>query len=108
MNEDRWKQIVERVKDSLDVLEHETEDLDPGPGRVEFISFIGPQGKMKLERTSHPRVLDKKVIGSNRIGSSTSVENIYSDTEEVDEVQAYKWDDIKEEWEAISIEKTLS
>lgn len=108
MNEDRWKEIVERIKDSLDVLEHETEDLEPGPGRVEFITFIGSQGKMKLERTSHPRVLDKKVIGSNRIGSSTSVEYIYSDTEEVDEVKAYKWDDNKEDWEPISIEQTLS
>ena len=107
MNAEKWKEIVGRIEDSFDVLEHETEDLDPRPGRVEFITFIGPKGRMRLERESRPRILEKKGLGSRRIGSQTSVEYIYSDSDEVDTVKAFSWDESREDWAEISLGETF-
>ena len=82
------------------------ENLDPGPGEIEYIIFNGPSGKIKLERTVKPAVLDKKGLGSKRIGSLTKVEYIYSDTDKVDIFKAYKWEN--DGWVEIEAEKDIS
>ncbi len=101
MQDEKWQDIIGRVKDDFEVLEHETKELDSNPGSVEYIIFNGPLGKMKLERTTRPLVLDKKGLGSRRIGSQTKVEYIYSDTEETHTFKAYKWDEGQEDWVAM-------
>ncbi len=98
MQDEKWKDIVGRVQDEFEVLEHDTFDLDPGPGNAEYIIFKGPLGKMKLERTTRPVVLDKKGLGSRRIGSQTHVEYIYSDTEQTHAFKAYRWSDADDRW----------
>jgi len=98
MQDEKWQDIIGRVQDDFEVLEHETKELDSGPGSVEYIIFNGPLGKMKLERTTRPLVLDKKGLGSRRIGSQTKIEYIYSDTEETYTFKAYKWDEGQEDW----------
>lgn len=98
MQDDKWQDIVGRVKDDFEVFEHETAELGEMPGTVEYIVFKGPLGKMKLERTSRPLVLDKKALGSKRIGSDTYVEYIYSDTEKTHTFKAYRWDDGQNDW----------
>jgi len=101
MQDEKWQDIIERVQDDFEVLEHETRELEEGSGSVEYIVFNGPLGKMKLERISRPFILDKKVIGSNRIGSDTRVEYIFSDTEKTHAFNAYKWDDAQDDWVTI-------
>ncbi|MBU0598110.1 hypothetical protein KKF61_03890 [Patescibacteria group bacterium] len=101
MQDDKWQDIIGRVKDDFEVLENKTKDLDEGPGSVEFIIFNGPLGKMKLERISRPIVLDKKGIGSRRIGSQTSVQYTYSETEKSHKFKAYKWNDEQNDWVAM-------
>ncbi len=98
MNDEKWQDITGRVMDDFELLEREVEDLPDGPGSVEYVIFNGPLGKMKLERTSKPLVLDKKAVGSKRIGSSTHVEYVFSETEKVHTFKAYKWDDVQDEW----------
>jgi len=98
MQDEKWQDIIGRVKDDFEVIEHETQDLDEGSGHVEYIIFNGPLGKMKLERTTRPLVIDKKAIGSRRIGSQTRVEYIYSDTEKTHTFKAYKWEDSRDDW----------
>jgi len=98
MQDEKWQEILGKVKDNFEVLEEDKEELDPGPGEVEYIIFIGPLGKMKLERTSRPVVLDKKGIGSRRIGSQASVEYIYSETDKSHTFKAYKWGEEQDDW----------
>ena len=58
----------------------------------------GPLGRMKLNRTTKPRVLGKKIIGSKRIGSDTTVEYLYSDTEKSHQFGAYRWNEDEQTW----------
>lgn len=99
MQDEKWQGIIGRVKDDFEVLEEGTKEVEESPGSVEFIIFNGPLGKIKLERTTKPLVIDKKGLGSRRIGSQTKVEYIYSDTEKVHTFKAYKWDDTRDDWE---------
>lgn len=105
MQDEKWKDIVGRVLDDFDVLEHETKDLDPGPGDMEYIIFNGPLGKMKLERTNKPVILDKKGVGSRRIGSEVDIKYTYSDTEKVHIFKAYQWKDDQVGWVEMKMEK---
>ena len=106
MTEEKWKDITGKILDDFKVLEHKKEDLDPGPGQIEYIIFNGPTGKIKLERIVKPAVLEKRGLGSKRIGSMTKVEYIYSDTERVDIFKAYKWEN--DEWIEMEMEKDLT
>lgn len=110
MTEEKWKDIVSKIKDDFKVLENKTEDLENLPGQLEYIIFDGPVGKMKLEFITKPLVIDKRAIGSRRIGSQTKVEYIYSDSEKVHTFKAYKWDDAQAGWvqmEAVESFKAL-
>ena len=100
MTDERWQEVISQIKDNFKVLAERQEDLakEPGGGTVEVIEFIGPLGKMKLERTTQPKILDKKTIGSRRIGSDTKVEYIYSDTELVHRFKAFKWNETDNIW----------
>jgi len=81
------------------VEEHKNEHLDERGGTdIEFIIFKGPLGRMKLEFTTKPLVLDKKTTYSRRIGSQTAIEYIYSEDEKTHKLMAYKWDDFQNDW----------
>lgn len=101
MNQEKWLDVVSKIKEKFDVLEHEIEELIDMPGIVEYIIFVGPLGKVKLERTVKPVVLDKKTTFSRRVGSDVKVEYVYSDTETVDKIKAYQWDDSNDDWREI-------
>ena len=107
MTDERWQDILGRIKDNFEVLDHRTEELaaDEGPGSVEAIEFNGPLGRMKLSRTTKPLVLGKKTIGSKRIGSDTTVEYLYSDTEKTHQFGAYRWNEDNETWVEMSKER---
>jgi len=98
MTEERWQAIIGMVKDKFEITDEQTTELpdDEGPGEVEVIEFNGPLGQMKLTWTTRPRILDKKTLGSRRIGSETAVEYIYSDTEKTHRFKAFRWDDSSE------------
>ena len=107
MTDEKWQQVIGQIKDNFELIDQRTEDLpeDEGPGSVEIVEFNGPLGKMKLERTSRPLVLDKKTIGSRRIGSDTTVEYVYSDTEKVHKFIAYRFDENNQNWVEMEMEK---
>ncbi|MDD5031751.1 MAG: hypothetical protein PHR36_01765 [Patescibacteria group bacterium] len=99
MTEERWKDIVGNVKDKFKVEDEGREHLDEQGGvDIEFIIFTGPLGKIKLEFITKPVVLDKKTNYSNRIGSETKVNYVYSESEKTNRLVAYKWEDGQEEW----------
>lgn len=101
----RWAEILSLIQDTFEVLNHKTEVFTDREGKIEIIEFIGPMGKMRLERTDQPLVIDKKVIGSKRIGSEQKVEYIYSDTERVHKFRAMKWDEAEGKWVEMEMER---
>ena len=107
MTDERWQDILGQIKDKFEVIDHRTQDLpeDAGPGSVEIIEFTGPLGKMKLERTTQPLVIDKKTIGSRRIGSQTKVDYIYSETEKVHKFKAYRWSEDDNGWVEMTMDR---
>ncbi len=99
MTPEKWKNILGTIKDNFAVEEQGREYLDEEGGiNVEYVVFVGPVGRMRLEFISKPMVLDKKTIYSRRIGSETKVEYVYSETERVYKLMVYRWDENEEEW----------
>ena len=99
MHPEKWEQIVGMIKDQFKVEDEGEDSMEDIPkSKVQFIIFQGPAGRMRLEYTTKPVILDKKTIGSRRIGSETKVEYIDSDTEMSQTFKAYKWDEDDEEW----------
>ncbi len=104
MTKEKWEDTKDMVKDQFEVEEEGKEELDDAPNSsVEFIIFEGPLGRMKLEYITKPIVLDKKTIGSRRIGSDTTVEYIYSEDEFSNIFKAYKWEN--DRWEEMEKER---
>lgn len=81
MTDEKWQDLVGRIKDAFSVIDERTEPLAEGPGERHSIQFSGPQGTMKLERIIRPILLDTRAIASKRIGSTATVKKEYSETE---------------------------
>jgi hypothetical protein len=107
MNDEKWEELVTRIETKLKIVDRKVTTADEGRARVESIIFVSPEGKMKLERTSKPLVVDKKVHYSKRIGSSPSVEYVFSPTEKVHRVQLFRWSDGAMEWEELKLDRLI-
>lgn len=99
MHLDRWREVVGQIKDNFSVEEHELlDDPEVSGGIIEFVVFNGPLGRLKLVFSNRPKVLDKKITYSNRIGSESVVEYIYSPTETVSQLLVYRWSEADDDW----------
>lgn len=99
MTIEKWQSITGNIKDKFRVEDEGKSHFEEEGGvEIEFIVFEGPLGKMRLEFVAKPVVLDKKTIYSNRIGSETKVDYVYSETEKSYQMMAYKWDDNQNDW----------
>ncbi|HEX9664829.1 MAG TPA: hypothetical protein VGA49_03325 [Patescibacteria group bacterium] len=107
MTEDKWLDLKAKIEDKFDILDQHKEELEDTPGTIEYIVFISPLGKVKLERTIKPVVLDKKTTYTRRIGGQTAVDYVYSETETVDKIKALKWNDDQDDWEEMEAEGFL-
>ncbi len=96
MNYEKWKEIKGQTKERFSILEEGEENLDPG--MMEFLVFESPLGKMKLEFYKKPRVIDRRMNVSKRIGAQGREELIYGD-EEVCFLKAFK--EVGGEWEEV-------
>jgi hypothetical protein len=102
MNPEKWEQIKGNVLDNMEVEESDRYTVeDEGGAQIEYIVFASPLGRTKLEFVSKPLILDKKTLYSNRIGSETKVEYVYSDTEKTHKLNVYKWDEDQGDWQEI-------
>ena len=107
MTDERWKEIIGTIKDNFEIIDHRTLELpeEDGEGTVEVVEFNGPLGRIKLQRTTQPLIIDRKSLGSKRIGSDQVIQYTYSDTEKVNKFTAYKFDDVKDDWVEMEMEK---
>ena len=99
MTQEKWQEIIGKIKDNFPVEETEKIHLDEEGGvDFEYIIFKGPLGRTKLEFIVKPVVLDKKTKYSNRVGQQTVVEYVYSPDELSRKLKAYKWDEAINDW----------
>jgi hypothetical protein len=99
MNLEKWQKILGNIKDNFDFQEEGSEHIDEDGGiDVQFIEFKGPLGLMRLEMVIRPVVLDKKTTYSNRIGSETKVDYIYSPDEKSYKLNIFRWDEGIDSW----------
>lgn len=99
---EKWENLVGDIKDKFKVEDFGKEHSDNQGGTdTEYIIFDSPLGRVKLEFITKPVVLDKKTIYSQRIGSESNVEYVYSEDEKTNRLIAYKWDENQNEWTEI-------
>ncbi len=91
------------IEESFGVADRQKKSLaeEDGPGETETVEFKGPLGRMKLVRLVRPLILNKKTLYSKRGGSETAVDYVYSDTEKVTSLKAYRFDDSQNDWQEI-------
>jgi hypothetical protein len=100
MTYDKWLETVERIENGFQVLQKLSEPLEgPAPGRREIIEFESPAGRLKLVWTEKARLEKLKTSYSRRIGSQVQVQAQYSQTDKVNYLNAYKWDDSRQDWQ---------
>ena len=100
---EKWKNLIDDIKDKFEVEKEGEEHLDERGGiDIEFIIFKSPLGRVKLEFVTKPVVLDKKDIYSQRIGAQSNIEYVYSEDEKTTRLVAYKYNDVEKEWVEIN------
>jgi hypothetical protein len=98
MTNEKWGEILDKVLADFEVISHTKSKGDIA--EIEEVVFNGPLGKIKLIHTSRPAVLDKKIVGAHRRGKSAAqYEYIYSDTEKVSNIVAFR--EVDGQWQAM-------
>jgi len=100
MDAEKWGEILDRVKAQFTVLEHSKAPGENGVGEIETLIFTNPLGKIKLVWITQPVVLDRKIVGAHRRGTSKAqYEYIYSETEVSHKLQAFR--EVDNDWQTI-------
>ena len=105
MHQKKWDELLDKIERLFGFVDHDVERIPERQMTIETAIFDGASGRMKLERTVKPLLLEKKVTYSKRIGAETEVEYVYSDDETVDIVKFYKWDRLRHEWKQIEMDE---
>lgn len=98
MNDEKWIDLIERIENKLEI-EERGEEEGPGHAKIETVIFSGPMGRMMLERTSRPLVLERKTRYTKRAGTVAQDDYVYSETEKTHRVLLFRW--TGEDWEEI-------
>jgi hypothetical protein len=112
MNPSKWEQLVFLAEEKFGITKREKEkfevsELSDGSkimGEKEIVEFESPLGKIKMEKITRPKVVDKKVLHTKRIGGRVAVDYVYSPNEKVEEVNIYSQNE-SGEWGEIDLEK---
>ena len=106
----KWENLIFMAEEKFGIDKEYSEDFEVAEtstgqkiiGQKQAVEFTSPLGRIKLEKVSRPRVIDKKVLHTKRIGSRTAVDFVYSDKEKVEELKIYRLKD--DEWVEINPE----
>jgi hypothetical protein len=103
MNDEKWLDVVEKIKERFEILDREKMDLDEG-GTEEAIIFESPLGKMKIVRTIRPFYVDKRNLGGRHV-EIESLDGSSIDTDKMkQQIDVFKWDDLADDWAKAQIE----
>lgn len=107
MTYERWETLVQTIKDKFGLSSQGKEELNPGPGHLEFLECVTPMGEVRLELEVRPRVLEKKTYYSKRAGSSTTVEYKYDPEAHTLTLRALRKDSGTGEWLELKAEQLV-
>ncbi|MDD5606109.1 MAG: hypothetical protein PHR51_02215 [Patescibacteria group bacterium] len=100
MNDSKWADLITNVESKFEVLENSKYDIEDIPNAfAEVVVFMGPLGKMKLERVTRPRVVGEKTFGGSKYGAASGTEKIYSEDEFVNVMRVYR--EVGGEWQEV-------
>jgi hypothetical protein len=107
MTDEKWDNLIFMVDRQFGILEKRTEPILEQAeaeqvvkrGDKEILIFDTPGGKMKLERSSRPLVLDKKYHYHKTAGTGAQVEYVYSSTEKTHSLDAFR--EVDGEWQRV-------
>jgi len=108
MTDKKWEKLIYEVEEKFGILDRFQEDFVVDEttrggeiyGKKDIVLFKGPIGKIKLERETRPRVVDKKVLHTRRIGGRVAMDYVYSNEDTVTQLKVYKENE-EGEWEEI-------
>jgi hypothetical protein len=107
MTDDKWGDLIESIRDKFGIDKETTEPIfvesggqEIEAGKKEIVEFEGASGKMKLERTIKPVVLDKKLLYHKR-KDGAKAEYTFSKDEFSYHVDGYIWDETLGDWQKI-------
>lgn len=101
MFQGKWEDLIDKIEKLFGFVEHTTEEYPERRMTVETAVFDGATGRIKLERTVKPVVLDQRTSYSKRADGDVTTEYVLSDDEYVDTVLFFKWDSLAREWTQI-------
>lgn len=107
MNDERWEELLYKIGLKSGPLDVKVDTQDEGRTKIETVVFETAMGKLKLQRTSRPVVLEKKMRYSRRIGGAADEEYIYSETDKSYRVVLYRWDEDESAWEEVDVRKVF-
>ena len=115
MNDERWFDLIEQIKIKFEIISDETEDvktyeLDGSEmivGTLQKIVFENDMGKMMVTRKTSPLVVGREEKYHKKPGVANT-KLLYSDTEKVYHLAAYKWSNDMNDWEEISLKGTFT
>ena len=109
MTPEKWQSTKAQIQSVFKDVEVSQEELaEPDRGQIEILEFVGPLGRMRLEYTTKPLIIDKQVAGSRRIGSHHEVKYVFSETEISHIFKAYKWDEEQADWLEIDLKGSFT
>jgi len=105
MTIDKWLDIKSLIETKFEIEDQgEYFSEEHGGTKTEYLVFESQLGRVKLEFVVKPRVLDKKVSYSNRIGSDVMIDYEYSETDKMCQLFVYRYNDDNDEWQPLSSE----
>jgi hypothetical protein len=107
MNDERWEELLYKIGLKSGPLDVKVDTLDEGRTKVETVLFETPMGKLKLQRTSRPVVVERKTRYSRRIGGATEEEYVYSETDKSYRVVLYRWNEDESAWDEVDVRKVF-
>ena len=100
MTIERWQDIQSLVKEKFKLINEGAEQLEEGPGSLEFMEFEGPLGTMRCEFIVRPKVLDQRGMGGHGVGRK--IHTHYSADETTSSFHVFKL--VNGDWEEIEAE----
>lgn len=107
MTDDKWGDLLFMVQEkfTLDertkepIYEQDEAEQPIKRGSKEIVIFETPDGRVKLERSSRPLIIDKKYHYHKGSSGRAQVEYTYSETEQTHSLEAFR--EVAGEWEPI-------
>lgn len=110
MNDSAWDRLTDVIDMKFGIASHGRRDepLEDAPDlkrRVQYICWEANGKEYKAERAETPAVVDRKTIGSRRIGSEVRHQNVYDPSETTKHTHFFRKDG--DDWQAIDAEELM-